>query len=62
MWHVETLIAVDDDGNSVEIDEDVIVVSMLIKNGIRISRELPLDETPPCLSVAVDDLIKTLSD
>lgn len=62
MWRVEKLIAVDDKGNTVEVDEDRVIVTVNVDNGLKISRSLPLDETPPCLSVAVNDLLNFIAD
>lgn len=64
MWHVKALIAVDDDGNIVEIDDDYVTVTVTLKSdtNIKVTRGLLLDETPPCLSVAVSDLINYVTD
>ena len=62
MWHVKKLIAVDNAGNTVEVHDNTVTVTVTFKSGIRISRTLPLDDTPPCLSVAVSDLIKIISE
>lgn len=63
MWHVKTLIAVDDDGNIVEIDDDYVTVTVTLSDtNIKVTRGFLLDETPPCLSIAVDDLINFIAD
>lgn len=63
MWNVTKLIAVDEKGNRVEIaDGRRVTVTVNIDNGLRISRELLLEDAPPHLSVAVDDLLKIITD
>lgn len=63
MWHVKTLIAVDDDGNIVEIDDDYVTVTVTLSDtNIKVTRGFLLDETPPCLSIAIDDLINFIAD
>ena len=61
MWNVVLLIATDQFGNSVTIDQDKIQLAAFTENGARVSRKILIDETPPCLSVAVDDLLKSLA-
>ena len=64
MWRVKALIAVDDDGNVVEIDDDyaTVTVTLNFEANVRVTRGFPLDETPPCLSIAIDDLINFIAD
>lgn len=62
MWHVEKLIAVDDEGNTVELDDEIVNITVNLNNGLRITRTLPLAETPPCLSIAVNDLINYIAE
>ena len=62
MWNVSFLIATDQFGNSVTVTTDDIVIAAFTENGKRISRKIKLEETPPCLSVAIDDLLKLLAD
>lgn len=60
MWHVKKLIAVDDAGNTVEVDDSTVTVT-LADCVIKIKRSINFDETSPCLSVAVSDLLKIIS-
>jgi len=60
MWHVKKLIAVDDAGNTVEVDDGTVTVS-LADCTIKIKRSINSDETSPCLHVAVSDLLKIIS-
>ena len=62
MWRVEKLAAVDENDNRVDIDCNRVTVTVKLSNGLRISRDIQLDETPPCLRVAVNDLIKLITD
>ena len=64
MWHVKSLIAVDDDGNIVEIDDDYATVTVTLDSeaSIKVTRGFLLDETPPCLSIAINDLINFIAD
>ena len=64
MWRIEALVAVDDDGNVVEIDDDYVRVTVTLnsKTNIKVTRSFLLDETPPCLSIAIDDLINFIAD
>ena len=62
MWNVFMFTATDPLGNSVAIGGDEITIAAFDKNGKRISRKIKLKETPPCLSVAIDDLLKLLAD
>ncbi|MBR1646028.1 MAG: hypothetical protein IJ685_04530 [Selenomonadaceae bacterium] len=61
MWNVVLLVATDQYGNSVTIDQDKVKIAAFTDNGARVSRKILIDETPPCLSVAVDDLLKQLT-
>ncbi len=61
MWEVFMLAATDPFGNSVTIGGDEFTIATFSKDGKRISRKIKLEETPPCLSVAIDDLIKRLA-
>ena len=60
MWHVDKLVAFDAAGNSVTIDDEKITVTVT-KDKIKIIRRFDFKETLPCLSIAVDDLIKQLN-
>ena len=64
MWRIEALVAVDDDGNVVEIDDNYVRVTVTLnsKTNIKVTRGFLLDETPPCLSIAIDDLINFIAD
>lgn len=64
MWRVKALIAVDDDGNVVEIDDDYATVTVTLDSeaNVRVTRGFLLEETPPCLSIAIDDLINFIAD
>ena len=55
MWQIVMLAATDPLGNSVTI-------AAFAEDGKRILRKTKLEETPPCLSVAIDDLLKWLAD
>ncbi|MBR2518522.1 MAG: hypothetical protein IKE46_01850 [Selenomonadaceae bacterium] len=62
MWNVFMLAATDPFGNSVAIGGNEITIAAFAEDGKRISRKIKLEETPPCLSVAIDDLLKLLTD
>ncbi|MBR3747960.1 MAG: hypothetical protein IKN27_13470 [Selenomonadaceae bacterium] len=62
MWQVFMLAATDPLGNSVAIGGDEITIAAFAEDGKRISRKIKVKETPPCLSVAIDDLLKWLAD
>ena len=62
MWNVFMLAANDPFGNTVLISDNEITIAAFSKDGKRISRKIKLEETPPCLSVAIDDLLKWLAD
>ena len=61
MWKVFMLAATDPFGNTVAIDDNKVTIAAFAGDGKRISRKIKLEETPPCLSVAIDDLIKLLA-
>ena len=60
MWDVNRLVATDKNGNYIVVESGKLIVSTLTASG-RVYRNFELKETPPCLSVAVDDLIKQLA-
>ena len=60
MWKIETLMAGDESGNYVTLVNGKLTVNVKTKSA-KISRVVELKETPPCLSVAVSDLIKLLA-
>lgn len=60
MWEIETLMAGDDNGNYVTLVNGKLTVNVKTKS-VKIFRVVELKETPPCLSVAVNDLIKLLA-
>ena len=60
MWQVNKLVAIDQN-NYIVVENGKIVISTSMDSG-RIYRNFELNETPPCLSVAVNDLIKLLTD
>ncbi len=62
MWNVFMLAATDPLGNSVAIGGNEVTIAAFSKDGKRISRKIKLEETPPCLLVAIDDLLKWLAD
>lgn len=64
MWRVKALIAVDDGGNVVEIDDCQLKITVTLKSdtNVKVTRGLLLEETPPCLSVAIDDMINLITD
>ena len=62
MWQIVMLAATDPFGNTVLIGDNEITIAAFAEDGKRISRKIKLEETPPCLSVAVDDLLKWLAD
>ena len=62
MWQIFMLAATDPFGNSVAIGGDEITIAAFAKDGKRIYRKIKLEETPPCLSVAIDDLLKWIAD
>ena len=62
MWQIVMLAATDPFGNSVAIGGNEITIAAFDKNGKRISRKIKYEETPPCLSAAIDDLLKWLAD
>ena len=49
-------------GNSVAVSCDDVTIAAFTEDGKRISRTIKLEETPPCLSVAIDDLLKLIAD
>lgn len=59
MWIVETLIAADDNGNFVTLVSDKITLNVN-RDNLKICRVFDIKETPPCLQIAVNDLIKQL--
>lgn len=61
MWNVNRIVASDENGSYVVIENEKVVVSTLTNLG-RVYRNFELKETPPCLSVAIDDLLKLLAD
>ena len=61
MWQIVMLAATDPFGNSVAMGGNEVTVAAFAKDGKRISRKIKLEETPPCLSVAIDDLLKSLA-
>ena len=60
MWEIETLMAGDESGNYVTLVNGKLTVNVKTKSA-KIFRVVELKETPPCLSVAVSDLIKLLA-
>ncbi|MBR2520448.1 MAG: hypothetical protein IKE46_11815 [Selenomonadaceae bacterium] len=61
MWQINKLVAIDQNDNYIVVENGKAVVSTLTNSG-RAYRNFELKETPPCLSVAVNDLIKLLTD
>ena len=61
MWYVNTLIATDDFGNYVMLENNQVVLSASTDLG-RMYRNFELAECPPCLSIAVADLLDTLAE
>ena len=61
MWYVNKLIATDDFGNYVVLENGQVVLSASTDLG-RMYRNFELDENPPCLSVAVSDLLDLLAE
>ena len=61
MWKITHLVATDENGNYVIVENEKLIVSTFADSG-RVYRNFELKETPPCLSVAIDDLIKQLAD
>ena len=49
-------------GNTVAIGGNEVTIAAFAGDGKRISRKIKLEETPPCLSVDIDDLLKWLAD
>ena len=62
MWQIVMLAATDQLGNSVAIGGNEVTIAAFVEDGKRISRTIKYEETPPCLSVAIDDLLKWLAD
>jgi len=60
MWTIETLIAADENDNFVTITGKKLNFAVTVDK-LKICRSIELDETPPCLSIAVDDLIKLVT-
>ena len=60
MWTIDTLIAADENDNFVTITGNKLNFAVTVDK-LKICRSLKLDETPPCLSIAVDDLIKLVT-
>lgn len=61
MWEVESMSAFDENGNYVTVLDDKITVGVRAKKKNTLIRKFKVKETPPCLSVAVADLIKLLA-
>ena len=60
MWKILELVAEDERGNRITIEKGF--GSLVVKrDSQRIQRNFFLNGTPPCLSVAVADLIKLLA-
>lgn len=62
MWKIDSMFAVDDNGNYVSIIKNKrVTISIRDAKNKLIYRDFTVKETPPCLSVAVADLIKLLA-
>ena len=59
MWHVNKLIATDGNGNYVDLDDDKCVLCASTASG-RVYRNVEFKTQPPCLSVAVNDLLNEI--
>lgn len=60
MWKVESLTSVDENGNLLVLHKDKLRI-YAFPNGKTVVRIFDLKDTPPCLQIAVTDLIKQLS-
>lgn len=61
MWTVSELLAVDDKtGSYVSLANGVVKICRT-KNSVSVLRRVKVKETPPCLSVAVNDFLKLLA-
>lgn len=61
MWTIEQLVAVDDNGNFVTLAGGRLVLQILKGTTFKISRVIDVKDTPPCLSIAVDDLLRQVT-
>lgn len=61
MWKVNRFVATDEFGNYVVVDNDKVILATVTASG-RVYHNLELKETPPCLSVAVNDLLNLITD
>ena len=61
MWKVDSLFAADSNGNYISIKNKRVTLSNRDAKNKLIYRNFTVKETPPCLSVAVADLIKLLA-
>lgn len=62
MWKIDTLVAVDDEtGGRVRIDDGQAKIT-IVANSVAAFRRVKLKDTPPCLSAAIDDLLKFLAE
>lgn len=61
MWEVNSLFAADNNGNYVSLKNNRVTISICNAKNKLVYRNFNIKETPPCLSVAVNDLIKLLA-
>ena len=62
MWKIISLVAVEDEtGGRVRIEDGRAKITV-VTDSVAVFRRAKLPETPPCLSVAIDDLLKFLAD
>ncbi len=60
MWKVDTICASDDKGNFICLIKGTLTL-YVATDSLHISKKIEIKETPPCLSVAIDDLLKVLA-
>jgi len=61
MWKIISLVAVDEEtGGRVTIEDNRVKVTT-VADSVALFRRVKLKEPPPCLSVAIDDLLKALA-
>lgn len=61
MWEVNSLFAADDNGNYVTLKNNRVTLSVRDAKNKLVYRNFSIKETPPCLIIAVNDLINLLA-
>ena len=61
MWTINTLVALDDEDNFITLAGGKLTIHVVKDHKFKISRVIDVEETPPCLSIAVDDLLRQVT-